>query len=137
MGSSAREIERQITETRERMDANLTRLEDTAAGRAARYGKWAALGLGVVALAGVAFVVYRRTRKPTMRERIDDMSVARLQDLLRRLKEEFPSVTVRVNEKREPSFLESTIRKVAPAIVGTASTAVLQRLVRAPASESE
>lgn len=137
MGSSAREIERQITETRERMDANLTRLEDTAAGRAARYGKWAALGLGVVALAGVAFVVYRRTRKPTMRERIDDMSVARLQDLLGRLKEEFPSVTVRVNEKREPSFLESTIRKVAPAIVGTASTAVLQRLVRAPASESE
>lgn len=137
MGSSAREIERQITETRERMDANLTRLEDTAAGRAARYGKWAALGLGVVALAGVAFVVYRRTRKPTMRERIDDMSVARLQDLLGRLKEEFPSVTVRVNEKREPSILESTIRKVAPAIVGTASTAVLQRLVRAPASESE
>ena len=135
MGASAREIERQIKETRERMDANITRLEGTAADRAMRYGKWAALGVGAVVLAGAAFLVYRRTRKPALRERIDDLSSKRIRELLERVREEFPSVTVRVNEKSEPGMLESTLRKAAHAIVGTASTAVLQRLVRPPASE--
>jgi uncharacterized membrane protein YccC len=132
MGASAREIEREIKETRDRMDANLTRLEGTAATRAVRYGRWATLGVGVLAAAGVAFLVYRRTRKPKLRDRLSDASVERLRELLEKLREELPSVTVRVNDRseREPGTVESIVRKVAPAIIGTASTAVLERIAR-------
>jgi hypothetical protein len=132
MGASAREIEREIRETRERMDENLTRLEGTAASRAARYGRWAAVGVGVLAVAGVAFVVYRRTRKPPLRDRLSEASVERLRELLEQFREELPSVTVKVNDRsaREPGTLETVIRKVAPAIIGTASTAVLERIAR-------
>ena len=138
MGASAREIEREIRATRDRMDDNLTRLEGGAASRAVRYGRFAAIGLGVVALAGVGFLVYRRTRKPTLKDRLDDVSIDRLRELLARLKEEMPSVTVSVNERaeREPGMLESILRKVGPAIVGTASTAVLDRVARASESEA-
>jgi hypothetical protein len=132
MGASAREIEREIRETRERMDENLTRLEGTAASRAIRYGRWAAVGVGVLAVAGVAFVVYRRTRKPPLRDRLSEASVERLRELLEQFREELPSVTVKVNDRsaREPGTLESIVRKVAPAIIGTASTAVLERIAR-------
>jgi len=132
MGASAREIEREIRETRERMDENLTRLEGTAASRAIRYGRWAAVGVGVLAVAGVAFVVYRRARKPRLRDRLSEASVERLRELLEQFREELPSVTVRVNDRspREPGTLEAIVRKVAPAIIGTASTAVLERIAR-------
>ncbi|TMD17008.1 MAG: hypothetical protein E6I96_02760 [Chloroflexi bacterium] len=101
MGASAREIERQIKETRERMDSNLTQLEGRAATNAVRYGRIAAIGLGVLALAGVAFFIYRRTHRPTLRDRLDDLSVDNLRSLADelsvRLREKLPSVTVRVN----------------------------------------
>lgn len=138
MGASAREIERQIRETRERMDENITRLEGTAANGAVRYGRWAALGLGVIAVAGVAFLVYRRTRTPTLRERVDDVSVERIRELLERMRDELPSVTVRVNEKteRQPGTVGRIVREVAPALVGTVSTAVLRRSARSREPES-
>jgi hypothetical protein len=136
MGASAREIEREIKETRERMDENLTRLEGTAASRALRYGRWAAVGVGVLAVAGVAFVVYRRTRKPPLRDRLSDASVERLRELLEKFREELPSVTVKVNDRseREPGTVEAIVRKVAPAIIGTASSAVLERIARPAAT---
>jgi hypothetical protein len=134
MGASAREIEREIKETRDRMDANLTRLEGTAASRAVRYGKWAVVGVGALAVAGIAFLVYRRSRKPTVRDRLSEASVERLRELLDKVREELPSVTVKVNDRseREPGTVESILRKVAPAIIGTASTAVLERIARPP-----
>ena len=132
MGASAREIEREIRETRDRMDANLTRLEGTAASRAMRYGRWAAVGVGALALAGIAILVYRRTRRPKLRERIGDASVQRLRDLLEKFRDELPSVTVTVNDRteREPGRVEAIARRLAPAIIGTASTAVLERIAR-------
>lgn len=138
MGASAREIERQIKVTRERMDENLTRLEGAAATSAGRYARWAAAAAGVLAVAGVAFFVYRRKRKPTLRERIDELSVERIRDLLERIKEELPSVTVRVNEtsQRDRGTLESIVREVAPALIGTVSTAVIERATRGPEPES-
>jgi uncharacterized membrane protein YccC len=136
MGASAREIEREIKETRERMDENLRRLEGTAASRAVRYGRWAAVGVGVLAMAGVVFVVYRRIRRPTLRDRLSDASVERLRELLEKFREELPSVTVKVNDRseREPGTVESIVRKVAPAIIGTASSAVLGRIARPAAT---
>ena len=137
MGASAREIEREIKETRERMDENLTRLEGTAASKAVRYARWAAVGVGVLATAGIVFAVYRHTRKPTLRDRMSDASVERLRELLEQFREELPSVTVKVNDRsaREPGTLETIVRKVAPAIIGTASTAVLQRIARPAEAE--
>ena len=134
MGASAREIERQIKETRERMDENLTRLEGQATTSAARYGRIAAAGLAILVIGGVAWFVYRRTHRPTLRDRLDDLSLDSLRTLAieatDRLKERLPSVTVRFNEKveKEPGTIEGIIRKVAPALVGTAGSALLSRI---------
>ena len=138
MGASAREIEREIKATRDRMDDNLTRLEGRAASNAARYGRIAAIGVGVIALGAGAVLIYRRMHRPTLKDRLGDISAENLRALLEslsgRLKEELPSVTVRVNEKPEPEpgTLETILRKVAPALVGTASTALMDRISRAP-----
>jgi hypothetical protein len=140
MGASAREIERQIKETRARMDDNLNRLEVRASSSAVRYGRIAAIVLGVVAIGGVAYVVYRRTRRPTLRDRLDDLSLDNLRTLVGdasdRVRDRLPSVTVRFNEKmeQEPGTVESIIRKVGPALVGTAGSALLSR-VAAPSDE--
>ncbi len=141
MGASAREIEREIKATRERMDENLTRLEGRAASDAARYGRIVAVVLGVVALGGAAFLVYRRTRRPTLRDRLDGLSLANLRTLAAaatgRWKDRLPSVTVRVNEKtdEEPGTLETILREVAPALVATAGSALLQRVAGPPDDE--
>ena len=138
MGASAREIEREIKATRERMDDNLTRLEGRAASNAVRFGRIAAVVLGVVAVGGAAFLVYRRTRRPTLRDRLDQLSLDNLRALAAaatgRLKDRLPSVTVKVNEKteEEPGTVEGILRKVAPALVGTAGSALLERIAYAP-----
>lgn len=130
MGASARQIEREIKETRERLDANLDELEGRAASNALRYGRIAAIVLGAVALGGAALLIYRRTRKPTLKDRFEALSIDSLRELSSRLKEELPSVTVKVNEEteREPGLAEAIARRVAPAVIGTASTAVLERI---------
>ena len=112
MGASAREIERQIKETRERMDNNLNELEDRAASNAVRYGRIAAIVVGVVAIG------------ENLRELAEAVSG--------RLKGQLPSVTVKVNEPtpREPGTIESIVRRVAPAMLGTVSTALLERVSR-------
>ena len=141
MGASAREIERQINETRARMDDNLTRLENQASSSAARYGRIAAIALGVAAVGGVAYLVYRRTRRPTLRDRLDDLSMDNLRALIaaasERMKERLPSVTVRLNEKTgdDPGTFQSILRQAAPALVGTAGTALIERIAH-PRDES-
>jgi hypothetical protein len=142
MGASAREIEREIRETRERMDDNLSRLEVRAASGAARYGRIVAVA-GVVLAAGIAsLILYRRRRRPTWRDRLGDLSVDNLRDLAdelsQRLKDGMPSVTVRVNEKveKEPGTAQAIIRRVAPSLLGTASTALLSRVAAGEAIDS-
>lgn len=63
MGAAAREIERQITETRERIDANLARLEIRAADDARRYGLIAVVVLGIAALGLAGALGYRKRRR--------------------------------------------------------------------------
>jgi uncharacterized membrane protein YccC len=142
MGASAREIEREIRETRGRMDDNLTQLEGKAVSSAVRFGRFAAIGLGVLVAAGGAYLLYRRLRKPTLKDRLDGLSIDKLRSLAQqlsgRLRDELPSVTVTLNEKTalEPGTLERIVRKVAPALIGTASTTVLER-VAAAAGETD
>jgi hypothetical protein len=138
MGASAREIERQIKETRARMDDNLTQLERRATTSAWRYGRIAVAVAGVAIVAGAGLLIYRRMRRRTLRDRLDDLSVDNLRTLLaetgQRVRDRMPSVTVRFNEKtqEEPGTVESILRKAAPALVGTAGTALLQRLSDSP-----
>ena len=99
-----------------------------------RFGRYAAVGLGALLLAGAAFFIYRRTRKPTLKDRLNGLSLDHLRALAEQMREKLPSVTVRVNEKtaKEPGTFESIVREVAPVLAGTAGTALLERLVRAP-----
>jgi hypothetical protein len=141
MGASAREIERQIEETRARIDDNLTRLEGQAQSSAVRYGKIAGAIAGAIVLGGIAFVIYRRTHRPTLRDRLDGLSIDNLRALVGEasdsLRDRLPSVTVRVNEKteEEPGTFQSIIRKVGPGLVGTAGSALLSRIAAMPADD--
>lgn len=130
MGASANEIEREIEETRNRMDRNLSVLENKAATNAIRYGRVAVVVIGALAAAGVGLLVYRRVHRPSLKDRMSVSSLRGFADDLRAgFTKRLPSVTVTLNEKNEePGTVESILREVAPAIVGTASTALLERV---------
>ena len=148
MGTSEDEIDRQIKEAREHIDENLGVLEERAASNAVRFAKVAAVIVGVVAVAGAGVLIYRRMNRPTRTEQIRSMLVEALRDLpdsLRelpdevstRLKRSLPTIKVVVNgeEAGEPGTLERIVRRVAPAVVGSASTAVMQRFTRSSGPE--
>lgn len=136
MGAPANEIERQIKETRDRIDENLGALERRAASNAMRYGRIAAVVIGLALAGGAGLVLYRRLRRPTLKDRLENMSVQSLRELAdqvtARIKKPLPSVKLTVNEKSEtePGVVESIVRKVGPAIVGSASTALIERTIR-------
>lgn len=98
MGASAREIERQIKETRERIDANLNRLERRATSNATRYGIVAAVGLGLLAAGGVTLLVLRRRNRP------------------------------RTSTTAEPGMTSRVLRQVVPAVAAAVSTALVRRI---------
>jgi len=144
MGASADEIDRQIKETRDHMDENLDMLERRAASNAMRYGRIAVVVFGVVAVAGTGVLIYRRMRRPSRREQLQSMVLEVLRDLPDRLrdlpgevgsrvKKPLPSIKVVVNgedETKAPGTLESIVRKVTPAVVTTASGALIERITR-------
>jgi hypothetical protein len=136
MGASADQIEREIRETRERMDENLGVLEDRAVSSAVRFGRIAAVALVVTGAGLAGFLIYRRMHRPALKDRLEAVSPEALRDLAveigTRVKEKFPSVTVTVNERKEPEPgpVQSILRKVAPMLIGTASTAVIEKMTR-------
>jgi hypothetical protein len=95
MGASAREIEQQIKETRERMDENLNTLENRAASGAVRYGKIAAAAVGAAVVAGVGFLILRRMRRPALKARVARISPDSFRELggalASRLRKPFPT----------------------------------------------
>jgi hypothetical protein len=74
--------------------------------------------------------------RPALKDRLEAVSPEALRDLAveigTRVKEKFPSVTVTVNERKEPEPgpVQSILRKVAPMLIGTASTAVIEKMTR-------
>jgi hypothetical protein len=144
MGASADEIDRQIIETRDHIDQNLGLLEKRAASNAMRYGRIAAVVVGVVMVAGAGVLIYRRMNRPSRKERLQTILIEALRGLpgslhdlpdevTARLKKPLPSVKVVVNSEgtaKEPGTFESVVRRVAPAVVGTASTAFIERFTR-------
>lgn len=136
MGGSADQIEREISETRSRMDANLDVLEDRAASSAVRYGRIAAVALAVAGVGMAGFLIHRRLRRPSLQDRLDAVSPETLRELAvefgSRVKKQFPSVTVTVSAQKEPEPgpLQRILRSVAPAITGSVSTAVIEKITR-------
>jgi hypothetical protein len=144
MGASTDEIDRQINETRDHIDENLAVLERRAASNATRYGRLAVMVLGVVAVVGAGALIYQRIKRPSRRQQLQVTLKDALKDLpdtLRglpdevaaRLKRPLPSIKVVVNgaeDSKEPGTVESIVRKVAPAVVTTASGALIDRFVR-------
>jgi hypothetical protein len=144
MGAAADEIERQISETRDHIDENLGVLERRAASNAMRYARIAAVVLGVVAVVGAGALIYRRINRPSRRDQMQRMLIQALKDFpdsLRdlpdevkaRFKKPLPSIKVVVNgneDSKEPGTAESILRKIAPAVVSTASGALIDRFVR-------
>jgi hypothetical protein len=144
MGASTDEIDRQINETRDHIDENLAVLERRAASNATRYGRLAAMVLGVVAMAGAGVLIYRRVKRPSRHQQMQVMLIEALKELphtLRdlpdevtaRLKKPLPSIKVVVNgadDAKQPGTIESIMRKVAPAVVTSASGALIDRFAR-------
>lgn len=136
MGASADQIEREIRETRQRMDENLALLEDRAVSNAVRYGRIAAVAV-VLTGAGVAgFLIYRHLRRPAIKEKLEGLSPESLRELAveigSRVKEKFPSVTLTVAERKEPQTgpVRSVLRRVTPMLIGTAATAIIKKMTR-------
>ena len=146
MGASDDEIDRQIKAIR---DDSV--MEDPAASNAARYGRIAAVVVSVVVVAGVGVLIYRRVNRRNKRQELQRRLMQALKDIpdslpdfpnsLRELADEvkarlvkpLPSFKVVVNEDaaaREPGTLESIVRRVAPAVAGAASSAVVDRFTR-------
>ena len=135
MGGSSAEIDQEIREARGELDRQLTVLERRAASGVRKYGLMAAgLAVGVLAIAA-GVVLYRRRRQ---------MPATRLQRMVRsarrlpaRARERLPIrvvVTDRAREERSSGTLASIAQKVAPAVAGSATGAVLARFGR-PASK--
>ncbi len=134
MGAPTDEIGRQIAETRDHVDENLTILEKRAAANARRVAIIVAAGVAAgLVVGGGAFLIYRHMRKPGMSERLHDMIPDALTDLPETIRTRFKSRPVKVvissGEDRE-SVWESIARKVAPAVATTMVGAVTARIVR-------
>jgi len=134
MGAPTDEIGRQIAETREHVDENLTILEKRAAANARRVAIIVAAGVAAgLVVGGGAFLIYRHMRKPGMSERLHDMIPDALTDLPETIRTRFKGRPVKVvissGEDRE-SVWESIARKVAPAVATTMVGAVTARIIR-------
>ena len=134
MGNSSAEIDQEIKEARGELDRQLTVLERRAGSGLRRYGLMAAgVAAGVLAVAAGVVLYRRRRRTPVTRLQSMVRSARRLPE---RVRERLPIsvvVTGRAREERTPGTLASIAQKVAPAVAGSATGAVLARFGR-PAS---
>jgi hypothetical protein len=142
MGITADEIDRQIGETLDDMDANVEILERRAAPAARRNARIVMIGAVALVMAGVGYLVYRRVRRVSPAKRLSNTVFASLRDLRHDvssgLKKPLPSVKVVIDgkEAKIPEALESIRHRVAPAVVGAAVTAVLQQVNRLSGSKT-
>lgn len=142
MGASADEIDRQINSTREQIDANLDVLERRAASGAKRVGAIAAAGLVAgLALAGVAYLVYRKVRRPSLADRMHDMLPDVLADLPDEIKSRWRARPFKVvitdrSEEAQPSRWESIGQRLAPTVVSSAVGAVMTQARRRRPAEA-
>lgn len=141
MRISPDDIDRQTNEKRDNVEGDSEGFEQRVPSDARMYGRIAMISLAIVVLAGAGYLVYRRVRRPTLAKRIRARLLDPLLDLppemQSRLKKQIPRVKVVVANKAEDGLgtLETMARRVTPAVVGSATTAVLEHFTRAPASK--
>jgi hypothetical protein len=135
MGNSSAEIDQEIRHTRGELDRQLSVLERRAASGARRYGLMAA-GIALGALAVAAGIILYRRRGRASAPRLQRMvrSAQRLPGKARRRLPIKVVVTDRANDEHAPGTLASIAQKVAPAVAGSATGAVVARVGRRPAS---
>jgi hypothetical protein len=142
MGTPTDEIGRQIAETRDHVDENLTILEQRAAANARRVAIIVAAGVAAgLVIGGAAFLIYRQMRKPSMSERLRAIVPDALTDLPETIRTRFKGRPVKVvissGEDSEATW-KSIARKVAPAVATSVAGAVTARVMRSRSSkESE
>lgn len=131
MGASSAEIDEEIRQTRGELDRQLAVLERRAASGARRYGLIAAgIAAGVLAVAA-GVIVYRRRRQAPVK-RLQGM-IGSARRWPKRARERLPIkvvVTDRAHEERSPSAWAGIAQKVAPAVAGSATGAVIARFGR-------
>jgi hypothetical protein len=137
MGDSSAQIDQEIRETRDELDRQLTVLERRAASGARKYGLMAAgIAVGVLAVAAGVVLYSRRRRTPVTRLHTMVRSAQRLPQ---RAMDRLPIRVVvmdRAHDERSPGTLASIAQKVAPAIAGSATGAVLARFGRPVSHDS-
>jgi hypothetical protein len=137
MGASSAEIDQEIRKTRDELGRQLTVLERRAASGARKYGLMAAgLAVGVLAVAAGVVLYRRRRRTPVTRLHSMVRSAQRLPERARELLPIKVVVTDKARDERAPGTLASIASKVAPAIAGSATGAVLARFGRPASSDS-
>ena len=136
MGASTDQIDRQIKQTRARMDENLGALEVRAAPNSIRYARIAAFIAGAAVAGATAFFLYRRLRKPSLQGRLRDLwadglleFVDEVASRMKEVRKSMPSVTQTVNDTTEsdPGTLESIVRDATPVLIEAASATMLER----------
>jgi len=138
MGASADEIDRQINSTRDQIDANLDVLERRATSGARRVGMFAAAGLiAGLAIAGAVYLVYRKVRKPSLADRVQEMLPDAIADLPDEIKSRmrvrpFKVVITDRSEDARPGVWEAIGQRLAPTIVSSAVGAAVTRAIRRP-----
>ncbi len=98
MGASEDEINRQKKETRDRRDQDLDDLEERAESSALRFGRIAAVVLGMAAVAVAGVLIYRRINRPTRREQLQNMLIEMVKDLPDSLRDLPGEVTARLKK---------------------------------------
>ena len=137
MGASSPEIDQQIKDTRQQLDANLVVLERRAASTARRAVRIAAAaGIGLVAAAGIGFAVYKLRRRRSLAARVHDAlprSMRRLpRNLVRNARRPLPTVKVVIaasGKGREPGAWESMAQKVATTVAASAAGGLTSHFV--------
>jgi hypothetical protein len=136
-----RRIDPQINATRDNMEEGLEGFEQRAASDARLYGRIALVSVAVLVLAGAGYLVYRRVKRPNVAKRLRTRFMESLRDLppelQSRLKKQIPRFKVVVSNKADDGLgtLETMARRVTPAVVGSATTAVLEHFTRPPGSK--
>jgi hypothetical protein len=132
MGASADEIDRQINSTRDQIDANIDVLERRAVSGAKRVGVMIAVGLAAgLAIGGVAYLVYRKVRRPSLGGRVRDVLPDALADLPDEIRKRLPDRPFRVvitsgsDAEAKPGTWESIGHRLAPTVVSSAVSAVM------------
>jgi hypothetical protein len=143
MGASSDEIDQEIRETRAQLDQKLGVLERRAAFGARRYGRIVAGVAAGLAAVAVGALVYRRHRQKAVVKQLRDAvfeSVHNLPDeAASRLKRRLPIkvvVTDSAHEVGGQSAWAGIAGKIAPTIVGSATGAVVSRLVNGTPPEA-